>query len=125
MMCAIRIVQKPSWPPKPAATNSASSEEPITISGEAIGRKMIRFAADRPAKRCRTRANATSVPRMVATSVASRPIWMLRTDRVAHARVRAGVQPVVEREPVELVDQLAAVGSLKLISTTTKIGTNM
>ena len=78
MMWAIRIVQKPSWPPKPAATNSASSEEPITISGEAIGRKMSRFIADRPAKSCRTSANAISVPRIVATMVASRPISMLR-----------------------------------------------
>ena len=46
MMCATRIVQKPSWPPKPAATNSASSEEPITISGEAIGRKISRLVDD-------------------------------------------------------------------------------
>ena len=68
MMCAIRIVQKPSWPAKPLATNSASSEEPITISGVAIGRKMNRLVAERPRKRCRTSANAISVPRTVATS---------------------------------------------------------
>ena len=48
MMCAIRIVQKPSCPAKPAPTNSASSEEPSTISGAAIGRKITRLAADRP-----------------------------------------------------------------------------
>ncbi len=40
--------------------------------------KMIRFAALRPSNRCRTSANAISVPRIVATSVASRPISMLR-----------------------------------------------
>ena len=78
MMCAIRIVQKPSAPPKPAATNRASSEEPITISGEAIGMKISRLADPRPWKRCRTSAKAIIVPRMVATTVASSPIWMLR-----------------------------------------------
>ena len=40
--------------------------------------KMIRLDAERPAKRCRTRANAIRVPRIVATIVASSPIWMLR-----------------------------------------------
>ncbi len=78
MMCAIRIVPKPSCPPKPAAMNSASNEEPITISGEAIGMKITRLATDRPANLCRTSAKAIRVPRMVATTVESRPIWMLR-----------------------------------------------
>ena len=35
---------------KPAVTNNASSDEPSTISGEAIGRKMIVFIAERPWK---------------------------------------------------------------------------
>ena len=48
MMWATRIVQNPSWPAKPAATNRASSDEPITISGEAIGRKMNRLVVLRP-----------------------------------------------------------------------------
>ena len=45
MMCAIRIVQKPELPRSPALTNSASSEEPITTSGVAIGRKISRLVA--------------------------------------------------------------------------------
>ena len=49
----------------------------MTISGEAIGRKMIRFIDERPVKSCRTRAKAIIVPRIVATSVASRPISRL------------------------------------------------
>ena len=89
------------------ATNSASSEEPITISGAAIGRKISRFIDDRPAKSWRTSANAASVPRIVEHRVASSPISMLRPQRRAHARVLAGVQPVVQGEPVELVDQPA------------------
>ena len=40
--------------------------------------KMIRLAAPRPSNRCRTSAKAISVPRTVATIVASRPISMLR-----------------------------------------------
>ena len=82
MMCAIRIVQKPSCPAKPAATNRASSEEPITISGEAIGRKISRFIDERPAKSWRTSANAARVPRSVATSVASRPISHAAAQRL-------------------------------------------
>ena len=62
MMWATRIVQNPSWPAKPAATNSASSDEPSTISGAAIGRKISRLAPDRPAKSWRTSANAARVP---------------------------------------------------------------
>ncbi len=50
MMWAIRIVQKPSTPAKPALTNSASRDEPITISGVAIGRKIRMFAADAAAE---------------------------------------------------------------------------
>ena len=95
MMCAIRIVQKPSWPANPLVTNSASSEEPITISGEAIGRKMNTLAAERPRKRCRTSAKAISVPRMVATSVASRPIWMDSTTESHMPSGSHGLRPVV------------------------------
>ena len=40
--------------------------------------KMTRLAAERPSNRCRTRANAIRVPRTVAATVASSPIWMLR-----------------------------------------------
>src|SRR6478672_8070939 len=88
MMCATRIVQKPSCPESPEATKRASSEEPSTISGAAIGRKISRLEVERPAKSWRTSANAASVPRIVAP-----------------ARVLAGVQPVVQGERVELVDQ--------------------
>ena len=48
MMWAIRMVPKPRLPPKPAATKRASREEPITISGVAIGRKISRFMLERP-----------------------------------------------------------------------------
>ncbi len=78
MMWAIRIVQKPSWPARPADTNSASSDEPITISGAAIGKKIRTFVLDRPTKSCRTSANPASVPRTVAPRVARSPISMLR-----------------------------------------------
>jgi hypothetical protein len=40
---------------------------------------MIRLAAPLPLKRCLTRANAASVPRIVAIRVASRAISMLRS----------------------------------------------
>ena len=45
-----KTVQKPSWPARFALTNSASSDDPRTISGDAIGRKIIRFAVPRPRK---------------------------------------------------------------------------
>ena len=45
----------------------------------AIGRKMSRFIVERPANSCRTSANAISVPRIVATTVASSPISTERT----------------------------------------------
>ena len=59
--------------------NSASSDEPITTSGVAIGRKISRLVAARPRNRCRTSANATSVPSMVAPRVARKPICRLVT----------------------------------------------
>src|SRR3954470_3157501 len=68
--CAMTIVVKPSRLSKPPATNIASSDEPMTTSGVAIGRKITRFEAPRPRKVCRTRAKAMSVPRMVARMVA-------------------------------------------------------
>ncbi len=79
MMCATRIDQKPRLPASPAVVNSASSDEPITTSGVAIGRKISRLVAARPRNRCRTRAKATSVPRMVANTVARKPICRLFT----------------------------------------------
>ena len=79
MTWAMKIVQKPSWPAKPPGTNRASSDEPITISGAAIGRKIDTFIVLRPSNWWRTSANAISVPRMVAMMVASKPIWMLTT----------------------------------------------
>jgi hypothetical protein len=74
MTWATRIVQKPSWPARPPLTNIESSEEPITISGVAIGRKISTFAEPRPRNRCRTIANAISVPSRVAPRVASAAI---------------------------------------------------
>lgn len=74
--CAMTMVQKPCG--TPAATKRASSEVPITSSGVAIGRKISPLIPARPLKPCRTRANAISVPRTVATNVAIRPISMLR-----------------------------------------------
>ena len=46
---------------------------PSPAPGVAIGRKISRFVADRPRKRCRTSANAISVPRMVATTRGDEP----------------------------------------------------
>jgi hypothetical protein len=64
---------------------------PITNSGVAIDRKTSTLIADRPRKRCRTRANAIRVPSTVATTVARKPICTLRTtashmSEVAHGR---------------------------------------
>ena len=50
MTCAITIVPKPSGRRSPAATNIASSDEPITTSGVAIGRKMTRLDVRPPAE---------------------------------------------------------------------------
>ena len=80
---AMKIVQKPSWPAKPPCTNRVSSEEPRTISGAAIGRKISRFDDERPAKSWRTSANAASVPRIVATRVASSPT-RIESPRASH-----------------------------------------
>ncbi len=52
-------------------TNSASNEEPITTSGVAIGRKISTLVEPRPRKRWRASAKAISVPRIVATTVAT------------------------------------------------------
>ena len=49
---------------------SASSEEPITTSAVAIGRKIRMFAAPLPRNECRTRPNASKVPRSVEMMVA-------------------------------------------------------
>ena len=43
----------------------------MTTSGVAIGMKISRLVGARPRNRCRASANATMVPRTVATSVAS------------------------------------------------------
>ena len=95
MMCATRIDQKPSVPASPALVNSASSEEPITTSGVAIGRKISRLVVARPRKRCRTSANATSVPSTRRAERGEQADLHARDDRVAHAGGAAGVQPVV------------------------------
>ena len=94
MMCAIRIVVAPSGICR--LTNSVSSDDPITTSGVAIGMKISTLVVDRPRKRCRAIANATSVPRIVATIVASSPIRRLSPSE-SHmpggtARVRPGVE---------------------------------
>jgi hypothetical protein len=67
MMWAMMIVPVPSGAPR--LRNRASSEAPRTTSGVAIGRKISRFVAARPLKRCRTSANEMSVPSRVATAV--------------------------------------------------------
>ena len=79
MMWAIRIVTPLSGKNggAPIATNRVRSEAPRTISGVAIGRKMNRLVALRPAKSWRTMASAMAVPRAVATRVESRAMTML------------------------------------------------
>jgi len=71
-MWPIRIVPNPRCTPR--LRNSASSDEPMTTSGVAIGRKIRKFVGVRPVKRWRTRANAISVPSAVAAIVASAAI---------------------------------------------------
>src|SRR4051812_49945576 len=73
----MKIVQKPRCPARFAFTNSASRDEPSTISGDAIGRKIRRFAAPRPRKEWGNMANAINVPRSVAIAVGSRPRFRL------------------------------------------------
>src|SRR6476659_895903 len=68
--CAITIVMKPSTLSKPTETNMASSDDPITTSGVAIGRKITRFAAPRHRNEWRTSAKAISVPRIEDRMVA-------------------------------------------------------
>ena len=77
MTWAMKIVQKPSWPAKPPCTNRVNSDDPMTISGAAIGRKISTFDVDRPKKSQRTRANPARVPMIVATTVANSPTRML------------------------------------------------
>ncbi len=75
MMWAMTIVQKPSWSPmleKPW-TKIVSRLAPSTISGVAIGTKTRMLLVPRPRKRCRTMANARSVPSTVAARVAMTP----------------------------------------------------
>src|SRR5687767_3861798 len=67
---AITIVTKPRMLSTPAATNIASSDDPMTTSGVAMGRKITRLETDLPWKECLTSANAINVPRMVARTVA-------------------------------------------------------
>src|SRR6476659_5716720 len=67
---AMTIVTNPRTPSKPNATNMASSDEPMTTSGVAIGKKMTRLDVARPRNVCRTSANAISVPNRVARMVA-------------------------------------------------------
>ena len=53
-----------------AFTNIESSDDPSTISGEAIARKITKFIAPAPRKRYRPSASPMNVPRIVATIVA-------------------------------------------------------
>ena len=72
---AMKTVQKPSsTAPRNPWTKIVRRLAPRTISGVAIGTNTSVFAAALPRKRCRTRAKAIIVPRMVATSVDSAPI---------------------------------------------------
>ncbi len=49
----------------------------MTTSGVAIGMKISKLVAARPWNRCRPRAKATAVPRIVAISDARRPMRRL------------------------------------------------
>ena len=73
--CARTIVPKPRLSPR--LRKSVSRDAASTTSGVAIGRKISRLVPVRPRKRCRVRANATIVPRIVATTVARTPILRL------------------------------------------------
>ena len=124
MMWATRIDQKPSVPARPALVNRASSEEPITTSGVAIGRKISRLVAARPRNRCRTSANATSVPSRVAPTVARNPICRLLTTAPHMPLGSQGSVQFASVNPSNSYDSRLA-GSLNDISTTKKIGRNM
>ncbi|MFC7482491.1 hypothetical protein ACFQX7_24165 [Luedemannella flava] len=84
--CAMSTVTKPSG--MPAETNRASSDEPMTTSGVAIGRKISRLVDARPLNRCRASANDISVPRIVATTVAIRPMsrLLITASRISPGR---------------------------------------
>src|SRR5436190_22236835 len=68
MMCASRIVMNP-WGTR-AFTNIESREDPRTMSGDAIARKLTKFTAPAQRKRYRPSAMPRNVPRMVEKIVA-------------------------------------------------------
>ncbi len=90
---AITIVKKPRMPLNPEAMKSASSEDPITISGVAIGRKISTLVLDRPTNWWRTSPNASSVPSSVARIVAVMLTWKLS---LSEEHIPSGSQMVLQ-----------------------------
>ena len=66
------MVQKPGFIPNP--TNMVNSDEPITISGVAIGKNMSEFISPCPLNAYLPIAKAISVPSKVAIVVEIKPI---------------------------------------------------
>jgi hypothetical protein len=63
--------------------NNESSDAPNTISGVAIGKKIIEFVAARPLNLWRPIAKAIIVPRIVENNVAKKPI-LIELPRAVH-----------------------------------------
>lgn len=119
MTCATTTVQKPCG--TPAETKRASSEVPITSSGVAIGRKISTSIPERPRNRCRASANAIRVPSTVATTVAMKPIWTLRTTASHMSEVAHGLRQLSRVNWSKSYDRRLE-GRLKERAATTAIG---
>ena len=93
MTWAISRVVKPSGVPR--MRKKESSEEPITISGVAIGITIRKFAARRPKNWWRTRASAIIVPITVEITVASSASLIEVQQRFVQFRDAEDVLPVL------------------------------
>ncbi len=104
-MCAIRIVPKPVAQPR--SRNRVSSEAPITTSGAVSGSTRKVSTALLPRKRWRTRAIASSVPSTTRDGRRDRGDLEAHLQRLRQRRVLERVGPVVQREALPGVVELA------------------
>ena len=95
----------------------------MTISGAAIGRNSTLLTNPRPLKLCRTIANAIIVPRIVATSVASRAISSDSSSGSCRMPSSSGFFHA-SRENFSHFTLYLPEGLLNDIHTTTKFGTS-
>ena len=75
--CAITIVQKPSCRRSPGRRTAPAATSPSPSRAWPSAGRSAGWSPTRPRNRCRTSANAISVPSTVATTVARKPICRL------------------------------------------------